>query len=181
VVNSKQNPFSPDYFENPKEEPSDAEPPKALTMTGKQLTFVFDLLLVLNAYLLAKRQGLPFPKDARYRKGLSPVKIVERVQALIGLEIELFSRHDFYNNSVSSRDRMFTQFCGAYQDVPFEVDELMESFVPPEFSEDAKTRARAAHRRILGSVATGRITREQVTATEGEAEPDTGGRNPFEG
>jgi hypothetical protein len=182
-MNDKRNPFGMQgYFENPPEviakdeRPKEPVPPRQLSMRARDLSFAFDLLCVLNAHKIAERQGMTIPD--RFRKGLSPEKVVSVLGFITDIELDLFSRHDFYNANVSQRIRMLAQFNGAIDDTSIEVRPLVETFLPEEFSEDAKRRVLSLHMRIFAAVAKGLIGREDVLADPDDPVPPAG-RHPF--
>jgi len=183
-MTDKKNPFGNGYFENPpeafpEEPPSEPTTPKPLAMRGRDLKFAFDLLHVLNAHKLAERQGMSVPDNELFRKGLSPEKVVSVLAFITDLDLDLFGKHDFYNANVSRRTSTLAQFKGAMDETDFEVKPLVETFIPEEFSEEARARVFSLHMRILAAIADGRIARADVLADPDEGPPAVPDRNPF--
>ena len=152
-------------FENPPEVIEKDETPKILAMRGKDLKFVIELYRFFWPYMIARNAGLPLPRS--HWAGFYPSKVGERMETLLGKKDfeTYFSKHDFWNANVMVRDLWLSMFNGAYDDIrSFPVTELVEGFVPEEFSEKAKEKVRELHRTVLSAVAEEKLTRAMVMA-----------------
>jgi len=144
----------PEHLAEPARETQTApKPTRVPRIKGKLLPFTIELLRFLNGYLLAKSLGVPVTSRALVSQfpSLDPEKVLVAVQAVIGLEIDVFSRHDFYNANVAAR-----------KDILSEVREVVTCFIPEEFSDEAKAIARSLLTRLVVAISQGIIRKSRL-------------------
>ncbi|OGL66927.1 hypothetical protein A2856_00265 [Candidatus Uhrbacteria bacterium RIFCSPHIGHO2_01_FULL_63_20] len=152
----------PEHLAEPARETQTApKPTRVPRIKGKLLPFTIELLRFLNGYLLAKSLGVPVTSRALVSQfpSLDPEKVLVAVQAVIGLEIDVFSRHDFYNANVAARKDILS---GAYDHEWFEVREVVTCFIPEEFSDEAKAIARSLLTRLVVAISQGIIRKSRL-------------------